>query len=373
MHRLAKSATLVAFAALVLTACDGPAGTSTPTVAASPVLSVPLECPPGKLRGEGSSAQRNAMQEVVAAYGVQCKNKATIEYNASGSGSGIKSFYNGLVDWAGSDSALQDKQIEGISEIDRAKVRCQGNEAWNLPMVVGPVAIAYHIDGVSKLVLSPEALAKIFNGTIVSWNDPLIAKLNPGVQLPKERISVFFRSDESGTTENLTGYLNEASETNWPAENISKFWRGKGEGKAKSDGVAQAVAQTNYSISYVEWSYAKDAKLSVAQIDNGAGAVELTGTNVSKNIGEATIKSTGNNLELELKRAHTSAGSYPINLVTYEVVCSKGVDPERTRLLKDYMTFYASSEQQKALEQIGYAPLPDNLRTRVLEAIKAIQ
>ncbi|HET8915922.1 MAG TPA: phosphate ABC transporter substrate-binding protein PstS, partial [Propionibacteriaceae bacterium] len=208
--RASKLAALAALATLTLTSCG-----SDPTSANQPAGAEPgssagasgLACAPGKLSAEGSSAQANAITEVIADYNAQCGDKATIEYNPTGSGAGIKSFYNGLVDFAGSDSALKTEEKDGVIEADKAKERCANNPAWNLPMVVGPIAFAYNVDGLDKLVLNAEVLSGIFNGTIKTWNDPKIAKLNSGVELPSANITVFFRSDESGTTENTTKFL----------------------------------------------------------------------------------------------------------------------------------------------------------------------
>ncbi len=258
--RAGKLAALAALATLSLTACGSdPTSGGEPAGGAEPGSSANasgLACPAGKLSAEGSSAQANAINEAIANYNAECGDKATIEYNPTGSGAGIKSFYNGLVDFAGSDSALKTESTDGVVEADKAMERCAGNPAWNLPMVVGPVAFAYNVDGLDKLVLNAEVLAEIFNGTIKTWDDPKIAKLNSGAKLPSENITVFFRSDESGTTENTAKFLSKAGNGAWKDE-PSKAWTGTGEGKNKSSGVAEAVASTKNSISYMEWSYAK--------------------------------------------------------------------------------------------------------------------
>ena len=280
--RVAAASAVAALAAFGLTACGSD---PTPTAAGGETSgagsAAGLACPTGKLTGEGSTAQGNAMSEVIAGYGDACGNKATIEYNPTGSGAGIKQFYGGLVDFAGSDSALKTEEKDGVIEADKAKERCGGNPAWNIPMVVGPIAFAYNLDGVDKLVLTPEVLAQIFTGKITTWNDPAIAKLNSGANLPSSKISVFFRSDESGTTENVSKFLKAAGDGAWTAE-PSKSWAGTGEGKNKSSGVADGVKSTPGSISYMEWSYAKDNSLPTAQLDNGGGATELTAETVGK-------------------------------------------------------------------------------------------
>lgn len=379
MKQISKFAAVAAAATLALTGCNS-GGNTTPGAQGSESAGSQYACPSGKISGKGSSAQANAFKEIMANYGEACKNKATIEYDGkSGSGAGIKDFYGGLVDFAGSDSALKTVAKDGIVEADKAKERCGGAEAWNLPMVVGPVAVAYNVEGVEKLVVTPQLLAKIFDGTITKWNAPEIAAVNAGVNLPDAPITVFFRNGESGTTENVTNFLNKAAgDANWAKDKVSKSWKGKGEGKDGSAGVAEGVKNTKNSISYMELSYAKDNKLKMAQLDNGSGAVELTGANVAKAIAEAKVAGQGHDLKLELKYAGTSAGAYPLNLVTYEIVCSKaapekGLTPEKVAVLKDFLQFFASAEQQKALEEIGYAPLPTELQTKVQEAAKAIQ
>jgi phosphate transport system substrate-binding protein len=372
--RATQLAALAALATLSLTGCG-----SDPTSASEPAgpeagssNASGLACPVGKLSAEGSSAQANAITEVIVNYNAECGDQATIEYNPTGSGAGIKSFYNGLVDFAGSDSVLKSEEKDGVIEADKAKERCQNNPAWNLPMVVGPIAFAYNIEGIDKLVLDAEVLAEIFKGDIKTWSDPKIAKLNSGAELPSANITVFFRSDESGTTENTAKFLSKAGNGAWTDE-PSKAWTGTGEGKNKSSGVAEATANTKNSISYMEWSYAKDNNLSMAQLDSGNGAVELTGESVGKAVAEAKVKGSGNDLSLDLKYSGTASGAYPALLVTYEIVCSKGLAPEKTAIVKDLLTFFSSPDEQSKLEELGYAPLPSDLQSKVQTAVAAIQ
>ena len=375
--RIAKLAAVFALGTLSLAACG-----SDPTTSAQPgsgtsasegasASSSGLACPAGALSAEGSSAQNDAITETITAYNAECGDKATIEYNPTGSGAGIKSFYNGLVDFAGSDSALKTEEKDGVVESDKAAERCGGNPAWNLPMVVGPIAFAYNVDGVDTLILNAEVLAEIFNGTIKTWDDEKIAALNPGVTLPGEPITVFFRSDESGTTENATKFLQAAGNGAWKEE-PAKAWTGTGEGKNKSSGVAEGVTSTKNSISYMEWSYAKTNNLKIAQLDSGNGAVELTGESVGTAVADAEVKGEGNDLSLSLKYSDNAAGAYPALLVTYEVVCSKGLAADKTAIVKDFLGYFASDANQQSLEELGYAPLPAELLTKVKIAVYAI-
>ncbi len=385
MNRTGKFAALALLGTLSFTACGGgstPATSNTSNNSAAPAASgsaaggtnaAALACPAGKLVAGGSTAQKLAMETLTSAYSKECGGKGTIEYSGTGSGQGIKDFYNKQIDFAGSDSALKTKaNADGVIEADKAKARCGGAEAWDLPMVVGPVALAYNLKGVDKLVLTPALTADIFNGKITMWNDPAIAKINEGTTLPATKISVFFRSDDSGTSENVQKYLAAAAPTNWTAAPAKK-WAGKvGEGKKGSQGVAEGIKGLEGGFGYDEWKYAKDSQLGVAQLDNGAGAVELNAESAGKAVEGAEVSGTGNDMALKLKYSGTEAGAYPLILVTYEIVCSKGLEADKTALLKDYLGYMVSADIQASLPDSGYAPLPESMRTKVEAAVKAI-
>ena len=330
-----------------------------------------VDCAKGTLNGEGSSAQKNAIEQAITDFQDACTG-ATLNYNPTGSGAGIKQFIAGEVDFAGSDSALKDAAAAGSTTVEQtAADKTCGSTAWNLPMVTGPIAVAYNVKGVNKLILTPSVTAKIFNGAITTWNDPAIAAINPGVTLPAEPIKVYFRSDESGTTDNFTKYLKGSAASDWPQE-TGKKWTGKGEGKQANAGVANAVKSTEGGVTYSEWSYAKDNKLGIALIDNGAGPVELTGASVGTAVGAAKIVGVGNNLKLKLDYTTKAAGAYPILLVTYEIVCSKAKDPTKVPLVKAFLKSFASPAEQTKLQEIGYAPLPASVQAKVAAAIAAL-
>jgi phosphate transport system substrate-binding protein len=327
----------------------------------------------GSLNGEGSTAQKNAVDEAVATF-TQNNPNAEVSYNGTGSGAGIKSFTGGQVDWAGSDSALKTAPGDGgaASETAAAKQRCGGNDAWNIPLVAGPISVAYNLQGVDKLVLTPSVIAQIFNGRITEWNDPAVAKLNSGVSLPSQKISVFYRSDESGTTENFEKYLAGAAPQDFTAT-PSKTWSGKtGQGAAKSSGVAQGIKSTPGGIGYVEWSNAKDSGLGVAEVDNGGGPVTLSAESAGKAVEAAQPAGQGNDLRLKLDYATKTAGVYPMVLVTYEVVCSKGTDAAKLPLLKGFLSYLAQPGTQQDLAGIGYATLPASVLSKVSAAINAL-
>jgi len=323
------------------------------------------------LSAAGSSAQKNAMDNFIATYIAVCKDKGKdvkIAYNPTGSGDGRTQFIAKQVDFAGSDSAIKGDQAVA------AKDRCAGNDSWNLPLVFGPIAVAYNLDGVQGLTLNGEVLAKIFSGAITTWNDPAIAALNSGVSLPAEKITPIVRSDSSGTTDNFQQYLTTASNGAWTKGAGSDFVGGVGEGAKGSAGVSQAVAGSPGSITYVEKSFADQNKLAVAKIDSGAGAVALTEDAASKAIEGAKFKTEGvGDLSLDLNSIFGTkeAGAYPIVLATYSIVCSKGYDADTSAAVKSFLTS-AANEGQDGLSEQGYVTLPGTVQDKLNASIAAI-
>lgn len=364
---LVTTLSVAAIAALTVSACgsDNNAGTTATTGGNGAAASA--ECG-GKdsVTAEGSTAQQNAIAEFNKVWGQQCQGK-NLSYNPTGSGAGREQFIAGQVDFAGSDSALKGDQVQ------QAAQRCGGNPAWNLPLVFGPVALAYNLEGVDKLVLNADLLAKIFQGQITKWNDPAIAALNGGTNLPDTNITPIYRSDSSGTTDNFQKYLAAAAPQSWTKGDGSEFQGGAGEGAQKSAGVVQAVQSTGGAIGYVEKGFAEQAGVPFAQIDSGAGAVELTDESAKKAIDAATFAAEGNDLALDLNSLYGTKepGAYPLVLATYEIVCSKGYDPETAAAVKSFLTVAANDGQQN-LSPAGYVPLPDRFKERLLTSVEAI-
>ena len=187
IQRFGQLAGITLAGSLALSACGSDSNTDTSGGTGSASAGA-AECAKGTLNAEGSSAQKNAIEEAIASFQDACEG-ATVNYNPTGSGAGIKQFLAGQVDFAGSDSALKKEEKDGKVETAEAEKYC-GSPAWNLPMVTGPVAVSYNVPGVDKLVLTPEVIANIFNGKITTWNDPAIAKLNADAKLPSTPIKV---------------------------------------------------------------------------------------------------------------------------------------------------------------------------------------
>jgi phosphate transport system substrate-binding protein len=305
------------------------------------------------------------MEQWISDFNSKCEANLNA-YGGGGSGKGIADFIANQVDFAGSDSALNADQASQAKS-----TRCAGNDAINLPMVTGPIALAYNLSGVDKLILTPEVLAGIFGGTIANWNDPKIAAINPGVTLPSLAIQAVHRAEDSGTTDNFTKYLTAAAPSVWTFPG-GKSWTAPGGVAAQgSDGVSKQIKSTDGSIGYVEWGFAQDDNLTVAQIDNGGGAVELTAESAGAAVGAATVVGTGKDLALKLDYATKTAGAYPVILVTYEIVCSAGNTGDIGPLLKSFLG-YTSTDGQASLDELGAAPLPAEIQTQVIASVQTI-
>jgi phosphate transport system substrate-binding protein len=361
-----------ALATMTMTACgsdnnSAPSSSAASGSSSAAAAAAAADCG-GKaaLTAEGSTAQQNAIAEFNKAWGQVCPGK-TLSYNPTGSGAGVTQFIAKQVDFAGSDSALSADQVAP------AAARCGGNPAWNLPLVFGPVALAYNLDGVDKLVVNADVVAKIFTGAITTWNDPAIAALNSGATLPDTKITPIYRSDSSGTTDNFQKYLTAAAPATWTKGAGKEFQGGAGEGAQKSSGVVQAVQATPGAIGYVEKSPAAAANLPFAQIDNGAGAVALTDETTAKAVADAKFKAEGMDLTLDLDALYATkeAGAYPLMLATYEIVCSKGYDADTAAAVKSFLTVSAN-QGQATLSQAGFVPLPDSFKERLLKSVDAI-
>jgi phosphate transport system substrate-binding protein len=319
------------------------------------------------LKASGSTAQENAMSRFVKAFEQTCPGQS-VNYTANGSGAGIGEFIGGQTDFGGSDSPLN------RGEYAKADQRC-GSPTWNLPVVFGPIAVAYNVNGLTSLNLSGPVIAQIFNGQITMWNDAAIGQLNLGVKLPAEPIRVVFRSDESGTTDNFQKYLDTASAGTWGFPAGKKFNGGVGEGARGSDGVAAAVKNTEGSITYLEWSFAQAQHLNTAKVITAAGPepVAISPETVGKTISSAWFMRKGNDLALDTISFYrpNEPGSYPIVLATYEIVCSRYHDPQVGAAVKAFLQS-ALGAGQNDLGAHGYIPVPDQFKSRLLTAIDAI-
>jgi phosphate transport system substrate-binding protein len=321
----------------------------------------------GTISGAGASSQQAAMEAWIAGF-TAVSPDATINYDPSGSGAGRDQFTGGGVAFAGSDAALDDE------ELPLAQQRCGGPDGViELPVYISPIAVVYKLDGVAELNLSPATVAGIFNRQITTWNDPAIAADNPGATLPATAITPVNRSDESGTTENFTEYLVAAAGPAWPYEADGAWPVQGGEAAQGTSGVVGAVGGGQGTIGYADASQAKG--LGVAKIKVGSECVAPTADAAAAVVAASPrVEGRGaNNFAIELDRDTTTAGSYPIVLVSYDIACATYPDQATADLVKGFLGYVISEDGQKAANgAAGSAPITAEQRSEYEAAVEAI-
>ncbi|MGW2426216.1 phosphate ABC transporter substrate-binding protein PstS [Streptomyces sp. NPDC001709] len=369
LRGLAVGAAVVS-GSLLLTACGSSGGSRPAGRASMPASSATagaggVHC--GKaatVSASGSTAQEFAMKVWIRNYTRACPD-TRISYEGNGSGAGQTDFLNGKTAFAGSDSALS------AAQITQSKSVCSHvGQAVHLPTVGGPIAIGFNLPGVSKLVLDAPTLAKIFDSQITKWNDPAITKLNPGTKLPSTPVQATHRSDSSGTTDNFTSYLSATAPSAWPYGH-NKEWAAKGGLSAKgSSGLVEQVKKTVGAIGYAELPYAIAHNIPTVSIATGAPApVDASVLTASKALAGSTIAGSGDDLVLKLDYATKAPYAYPIDLVTYEIVCDKGNKPATWPATKAFLTYIAGAKGQEDLSFEGYATLPATIVEKVRSRI----
>jgi phosphate transport system substrate-binding protein len=316
--------------------------------------------------GGGASGTVNGAGSTFAApiysqWGNALKDQGiTVNYQPVGSGAGIAQLAAGTADFGASDPALTPE--------DRATFK--KGDVTQLPMALGAITISYNLDGVDKgLKLDGKTAADIFQGKITKWDDPAIAKLNPGVELPGDSITVVHRSDESGTTAGFTTFLSAYS-PEWKSSigsDKTVKWP-VGTGAKGNDGVAAAVKQQKGAVGYVEEAYALQNNFTTAAVKNKSGKfVEPTlastsaaakGVKVPADLGLSVIDSP-------------NPESYPISSQTfvdvYKDLCKGGLDEGKAKAVKGFID-YGLGDGQSVLGQLQYAKLPAALLTKTKAA-----
>jgi phosphate transport system substrate-binding protein len=310
------------------------------------------------LNGSGSTFQKGYQEAAIDAYAKGAGVK--INYGGGGSGKGRQDLADLVVDFAGADSPYKDADL----------AKNKGGDVLYFPVLLGPITIAYNVDGVDKLKLSPDTIAKIFQRDIKKWNDKAIAADNPGARLPDSDIVVAHRSDGSGTTDNFTKYLVDAAGKTWTLKSGSTVeWPADSQAGNGNAGVAQIVKSTKGAIGYVDLSDAKASGLRYAQVKNKAGKfVEPTAESASAAGDGIDVK---DNLLFSALNAKGDA-AYPITYQSWVIVYAKQ-DKEKAAALKAYLK-YLLGDGQKLLKELDFAPLPASLRdkaTRQLDKIVA--
>ncbi|MFB2582509.1 phosphate ABC transporter substrate-binding protein PstS [Herbiconiux sp. P15] len=363
LKRYAAPAVIALTAALALSACasnEGGAPAAEGTDSGSTLS--------GTLTGIGASSQGSAQEAWIAAF--QTANEGvTINYDPQGSGAGRESFISGAAAFAGSDSFLSDEELAGEFGSCVADTG-----AIDLPVYISPIALIFNVEGVDTLNLDATTAANIFNGSITTWNDPAIAALNPEATLPSANITAVHRSDDSGTTENFTDYLAQNAGDAWGEEASDTWPFQSGEGAQGTSGVVDAVTNGVNTIGYADASRAGD--LGVAALKVGEEFVDYTPEAAAAVVeGSPRVEGRGDNdIAIEVNRTTTTAGEYPLVLVSYIIACQEYTDPASAELVKAYVGYIASDEGQAvAADAAGIAPLSPDLSADVAAAIESIK
>jgi phosphate transport system substrate-binding protein len=283
-----------------------------------------------------------------------------INYQAIGSGGGVRQVTAGLVDFGASDMPVADDQLAS------SKVKLT-----HIPTVLGAVVPIFNVPGVSDLKFSPDVLADIYLGNISNWSDGRIAKDNPGVHLPNQKIIVVHRSDGSGTSYIWTDYLSKVSSewANRTGKGSSPSWP-VGVGGQHNEGVAGLVRQLPGAVGYVELIYAIQNKISFGEVKNAAGNWERASID-GVTAAAASIKQIPNDYRVSITNA-PGADAYPISSFTWLLVPLKSPDAAKGKVLKDMLSWIVNSGESEA-PSLSYAPLPKNVADKVLKTVYSLQ
>ncbi len=364
--RIGRSAALLSVAALALTACGGDdaASSSSAPAGGSSSAAAGAEAPTasGQLTGSGASSQEAAMGAWTE--GVKTTSpELQVQYSPDGSGAGREAFLQGASSFAGSDAALKDEEKE------QAKELCGEQGAFHVPAYISPIAVAFNLEGVDKVNMDAETLAKVFSKEITTWNDPAIAAQNEGVELPATPITVVHRSDDSGTTENFTAYLTEAAGEAWKFGEV-ETWPSEitAESAQGTRGVVGQAAQTDGAITYADASAVGD--LGTVAVKVGENYVEYSPEAAAETVAQSEENEDGS---IKLDRAVDSGDVYPVVLVSYHIYCTQYGDQEVADQIKAFASYVVSEDGQKAAQEAaGSAPISEKVAAKAEERISAI-
>jgi len=315
-----------------------------------------------QLNGAGATFPDIIYQDWILAYN-QSHPDVKLNYQAIGSGGGIRQFSDGTVDFGGTDAPMSDSAMAAI----------QGN-VLHIPTVLGAIVITYNLPGLTQqLKFTPEVIAAIFLGTITKWNDTRLASVNPGVSLPATDIVVVHRSDGSGTTFGFTDYLTKVSpdwaqkvgkgpSVNWPV----------GLGGKGNEGVAATVGQTPGSVGYVELGYATANKMAYGQVRNSGGKFVAPTLETVTAAAAGALAKMGPTTDFRVSLTNPAgADAYPIATMTWLLLHKTYSDAAKAKALVQFV-WWAETDGQAKAPGLGYAQLPTQLRPWIEARLRSI-
>jgi phosphate transport system substrate-binding protein len=316
-----------------------------------------------QLTGAGSSFDNPFFQRAFYQYD-QTNSGTQINYQSIGSGGGIQQFTAKTVDFGASDVPLQPAEMKAAM--------AAGGNVVQIPVTLGGVAIAYNAPNVPNgIKLTPDVLAAIMLGNITNWNDPQIARLNPGISFPNLPIIVVHRADGSGTTYIFTDYLSKISSdwktkvgnakvVSWPAPSAV--------GAKGNEGVAGQISNTPGAIGYIELAYALENKITYAQIRNSSGQYVSPTLQTVRNA--AAQKPNVNPQDFSIVNM-PGADSYPICGYSWVMLWQNQTDPVKGPALVSLFRWLVTSGQSYAVA-VDYVSLPENVQAEATKALASI-
>ena len=323
----------------------------------------PAGTPSGRLtlRGAGATFPAPLYEAWIKRFTAQHPDVSLV-YDAVGSGEGQRRFLAQAVDFGASDAALSDEQI--------AAARAG---ASLVPVTAGMVVLAYNLPGLGgPLKLPRDVYVDLLLGKIASWDDPRIASANPDLKLPKRSIALVARLDKSGTTYALTSHLSAVSERwrNGPGAATWVEWPSQVMLARGNEGVASRIKISEGAIGYVEYGFAKRLGLTVAALQNKAGAFVLPDQGSAQSaLAEGTVGASGD-LRLFITDPAQPA-SYPVVTYSWLLLYKQYPDPQKRAALRDFVGWGLRKGQELG-QPLGYIPLPANVAAQAQSALRAI-
>jgi phosphate transport system substrate-binding protein len=281
------------------------------------------------------------------------KTGIRVNYQSIGSGAGIAQIKEAAVDFGATDMPMKSAELQSLG-------------LQQFPSVIGGVVPVINVASVApgSMKFSGPLLADIFMGKISKWNDPAIVALNPGQKLPDAKINVVYRSEDSGTTFNLSSYLSRVS-PQWKAklgEGTSVKWP-VGLGSKGSEGVASYVKQMPNSIGYVEYAYVKQQKLNYGLLQNASGNFVAPSTESFQAAAATADWKTAKDFDLSMLNA-PGEQAYPITAATFIIMYRQAKDADRQKAVQDFFRWTLENGQEQA-RSLDFAPIPTDLKNQI--------
>lgn len=368
LRTLLTSLTLTALSgagALTLTACGRDAG-PVPSASSSSAGSLAAAVT-GNIKGAGASSQADAQDAWMNLF-LARNPDAGVEYAAEGSGAGREKLLAGAVDFAASDSAMSAEELG------------QAGDVVEVPLYISPIALAYNLPSLpagSHVNMTAQVLARVLSGFITSWDDPALAALNPDLSLPSLPIVVVHRSDESGTTKNLTRYLHAAAPQAWTWEAGESWPIEGGQSGDGTSGMVATIASAEGAIGYADASKVDETLGTVAigttDADGQQVFVPYSAQAAAATLDASALSKDADDTHLVYDIRYDAPGTYPVILVSYLIAPRVLPDEELAATVRAYLALAASEEGQEAAAQAaGSAPISQALREQVMAAIETV-